>query len=77
MGKKATGNKVLREVRDALEMTQEEFALEADMGDVYLSKLETGKYLIGSEVALKVYDRFKRTFRRLGYSVEDLLRSGR
>jgi transcriptional regulator with XRE-family HTH domain len=58
-------------------MSQEEFAGLAKVGVIYLSKLETGKHQIGSDVALKVYDRFKRTFKRLGYSVEDLIRSGR
>lgn len=77
MPKKISGNKVLREVRTTLDMSQEEFAAEADVQAIYLSNLETGRYLIGSEVALRVYDRFKRTFKRLGYTVEDLIRSGR
>ena len=68
---------MLKAVRAELGLPQPQFAIEVDINPVHLSKLENGHSYIGSESALRVICRFRSTFDRLGYSLEDLMRSGR
>ncbi len=77
MAKKPSGNKVLRVIRESLELSQVEFAEATEIERSYLSTLENGHYLLGVDAGLRVYARFRPTFERLGYSLEDLFRSGR
>ena len=73
---KIRGNKVLRELRESLGMSGIEFAQAVGIGNVALSNLERGYHLIAAETALKIVDRFGDELARLGYDLEDLLRSG-
>ena len=57
--------------------TQREFAEEIDTHPTYVSQVETGTQQLGSEVALRIADRFPREMARLGLTVEDLLRGAR
>jgi DNA-binding XRE family transcriptional regulator len=75
--KKANGNKVLREVREKLELSQPDFAQKVGLSEAYISYLENGRYTIGAEAALKIWNRFRAGFEANGYELEDLLRSGR
>jgi len=75
--RKTTGNKVLREVRSKLKLSQPDFAHRVGLSEIYVSNLENGVYNIGVEAALKVWGRFRGAFERNGYELEDLLRSGR
>jgi transcriptional regulator with XRE-family HTH domain len=77
MAKKRYGNKVLKALRTETGLSQTDFGAEVDLGKIYICAMEIGKHRIGAEAALKIVGRYRRILEMLGYSLEDLMRSGR
>jgi DNA-binding XRE family transcriptional regulator len=72
--RKTDGNAVLRGVREQLGLTQKQVAEDVGLTEGYICNLESGRYLIGAEAAIKIWDKFRIDFSRLGYTADDLLR---
>lgn len=73
----ATPDHPLKQIRTHVDMTGVDFAVAIDTTGPYLSNIENRKQDVGHRLALRIQSRFPEEMRRLGITVEDLLRGGR
>ena len=67
------GNKVLRELRAHLGLTQVEFGKKVQLSPIYITQLETGTYGIGVDGGLKILGRYRHILEQLGRYVPRVL----
>lgn len=66
----------LKDLRAAERITQEDVATVAGVTKGRVSQVESGDGSFSVETWLVIFDHWRTTFARLGYSLEDLLRGG-
>ena len=71
------GNGVLRELREKLGVTQQEMAHDTGLSSGFICQVETGAEQLGHKAGLAIVDVYRRDMRRMGITLEDLLRGAR
>jgi len=67
-------NRVLREFREKLGMTQADFGREADLSGNSIAQMELGKQALGGIIVLRIEDAYEDAMQDAGITVSDLLR---